>query len=248
MTPPRVPLDPAFLARPLAHRALHGPGRPENSRAAIRAAIAAGYGIEIDVQLSSDGVPMVFHDDDLGRLTAQAGPVTARTALDLSAIPLTGGDEGIPTLAQVLDLVAGRVPLLIEVKRQPGGPGRLATATADALHGYDGPVAIMSFDPREVLQAGHDAPAIPRGIVTSAYGDDWTEIDAATRDRLRAIPDADATGASFISHEAADLSRPRVSELKAQGLAILCWTVRSPQAEAAARTVADNITFEGYRA
>jgi glycerophosphoryl diester phosphodiesterase len=250
---PRLPLPEAFLRLPLAHRALHdrARGRPENSRDAVRAAVAAGYGIEIDVQLSSDGEAMVFHDDDLDRLTAETGPVAARTAAELGAIRLTDAADGIPTLPQVLALVAGRVPLLIEIKDQTGTmgetDGRLEAAVARALQGYAGPVAVMSFNPHAVAAMARLAPGVPRGLTTSAYdAAGWAPLDPATCDRLRAIPDYDRTGAGFLSHEAADLARPRVAELKAQGAAILCWTIRSPQAEAEARRVAQNVTFEGY--
>ncbi|MFZ5964329.1 glycerophosphodiester phosphodiesterase family protein [Thalassococcus sp. BH17M4-6] len=246
-------LPSAFLRRPLAHRALHGPGAPENSRAAVRRAIDAGYGIEIDLQLSSDGVPMVFHDYDLRRLTADTGPVAQHSAEALAGIPLTGGDEGIPTLDDILALVAGRVPLLIELKDQDGimgdRVGRLEAATARTLDSYDGPVAVMSFNPHSVAEMARLAPGVPRGLTTSAYdADNWQTLPARVRDHLRTIPDYARTGASFISHEAADLDRPRVAEIKAQGAAILCWTIRSAEAEATARRVADNITFEGYDA
>jgi glycerophosphoryl diester phosphodiesterase len=243
-----------FTRVPLAHRALHdlAKGRPENSRAAIAAAIAAGYGIEIDVQLSADGAAMVFHDDTLDRLTAQTGPVRERSAADLSRIGLKGGDEAIPTLPEVLDLVAGRVPLLIEIKDQDGamgpGIGPLEAAVAEALAGYEGPVAVMNFNPHSVARMADLSPGTPRGLVTSAYDpDDWG-LPPALCETLRAIPDYARTGASFISHEAADLTRPRVAELKAAGATILCWTIRSPEQEARARQVADGITFEGYLA
>lgn len=240
-----------FVARPIAHRALHGVGRPENSRAAVRAAVAAGYGIEVDVQPSSDGVAMVFHDGDLGRMTGEAGPVAGRTARGLGGLTLRGGPEGIPTLAEVLAEVGGRVPLLVEVKDQDGalgpGVGALEEAVAQALHGYEGPVALMSFNPHAVAALHDLLPHFPRGLTTAAFDPaDWAPVPAATCDRLRAIPDYDAVGASFVSHEARDLQRPRVAELKARGAAILAWTIRSPEAEAAARLVADGITFEGY--
>ena len=251
----RVPLPGAFLTQPLAHRALHdrAAGRPENSRAAVRAAVAAGYGIEIDVQISADGQAMVFHDEDLDRLTAGHGPVKARSAAELGRIRLRDAEDGIPTLPEVLALVAGRVPLLIEIKDQTltmtETDGRLESATAAALHRYDGPVAVMSFNPHAVAWMARLAPQLPRGLTTSAYDHaDWAPLPEATCTRLRGIPDYDRTGASFISHEAADLARPRVAALKAQGAAILCWTVRSPAAEDQARRVAHNITFEGYAA
>lgn len=248
-------LPAAFLSLPLAHRGLHdrAAGRPENSRAAARAAIAAGYGIECDIQPSADGTPMVFHDYDLRRLTGRAGRIQALSAAELGRTPLLGGDEGIPTLAAFLRTVAGRMPLLIEIKDQDGamgaGVGPLETAVAKALAGYAGPVAVMSFNPHSVAAIAAVAPQVPRGMISSAYApDDWPLLPAAVRDRLRGIPDIDATGASFISHEAADLTRPRVAALKSTGTAILCWTIRSPEAEAEARRIADNITFEGYAA
>ena len=251
----RVPLPEAFLLLPIAHRALHdrAAGRIENSPAAVKAAVAAGYGIEIDLQLSADGVAMVFHDEELDRLTDESGPVKSRTAAELGRIRLKESTDTIPTLAQVLALIGGRVPLLIEIKDQTltMGPtdGRLEAATAEALTDYRGPVALMSFNPASVAHMSHRAPHLPRGITTSAYDpQDWAPLPAATCDRLRGIPDYDATASSFISHEAADLARPRVAQLKAQGAAILCWTIRSPQDEANARQFADNVTFEGYAA
>lgn len=249
---PRLPAS--FLGAPLAHRALHDvtDGRPENSRSAIRAAIAHGYGIEIDVQLSADNQAMVFHDYALDRLAEGTGPVRVVPAGTLGQMPLKGGDEGIPTLPEVLEMVAGQVPLLIEIKDQDGAMGDdigpLEQATANALNGYDGPVALMSFNPHSVARMAALRPDIPRGLVTSAYAaEDWP-LNAATRDHLRAIPDFGRVGASFISHESADLARPRVAELKAAGANILCWTVRSPAEEAQAREVAQNVTFEGYLA
>jgi glycerophosphoryl diester phosphodiesterase len=243
-----------FYDRPMAHRGLHdvSDGRPENSRAAILAAIQAGYGIEIDVQLSADGAAMVFHDYALERLTGQRGPLRLRQADDLARVSLLGGDEGIPDLPEVLKLIDGRVPLLIEIKDQDGGMGPdvgpLEQATAQAVRGYDGPVAVMSFNPYSVAKMAEFAPDVPRGIVTSAYRyEDWP-LPRRTCDLLRDIPDYDRVGAGFISHEMNDLSRPRVAHLKAQGAMILCWTVRSPEEEEEAREVADNITFEGYDA
>ncbi len=248
-------LPEAFLRLPIAHRAYHDvtDGRPENSRAAIRAAIARGYGIEIDVQLSADGQAMVFHDYVLDRLTGERGPVRQKTAAELGAIPLTGGDEGIPTLGEVLHLVAGQVPLLIEIKDQDGamGPdiGPLEEALAEGLRGYQGPVALMSFNPHAIARMVELVPELPRGLTTSAFlPEHWGHLPASVREHLAPIPDYDRVGASFISHDARDLNSARVAELKAAGVPILCWTIRSPEEEAQAREVADNITFETYAA
>ena len=244
-----------FLSRPIAHRGLHDrqDGRPENSRAAMRAAVEQSYGIELDIQPSSDGVPMVFHDPTLARLTGEEGHVRDRTADELGRLPLLGGPETIPTLQQVLDLIAGRVPLLIEIKDQDGrmGPdvGPLEQAVAGVLRGYEGPVALMSFNPHSMASMAQHAPGLPRGLTTDAYRpENWRHLTPELCDHLREIPDYDRVGARFISHQYRDLTRPRVRELKAQGAALLCWTITSPEAEQEARAVAENITFEGYLA
>ncbi len=249
---PQLPVQ--LLSVPIAHRALHDvtDGRPENSRAAIRAAIAGGYAIEIDLQLSSDDVPMVFHDYALDRLAEAKGAIRLRSQSELAGIALTGGDgEGIPTLAEVLDLVAGQVPLLIELKDQDGnlGPdiGTLEKATAKVLEGYGGVVALMSFNPHSVTALAQYAPDIPRGLVTSSYlAKDWVPVSPAVCDHLRDIPDFDSSESCFISHEVGDLSRQRVQELRSAGVPVLCWTVTSSEIEAESRAWVDNVTFEQY--
>ncbi len=251
---PTTALHPDFLRLPIAHRALHdlAAGRPENSLSAIRAAIAAGYAIEIDLQPSADGVAMVFHDYQLDRLTGARGPVSLKSAAELGAIALAGGTHGdvIPTLGEVLEVVAGQVPLLIEIKDQDGalGPdvGGLSRACAEALAGYAGPVAVMSFNPYAVADFAAHAPGIPVGLTTGRFLSENWPVPEARLEELREIPDFAALGASFISHRADALGADRVAELKAGGAAILCWTIRSPEAEAKAREVADNVTFEGY--
>lgn len=248
-----LPAD--FLRLPLAHRALHqrSERRPENSPSAIRAALEAGYGIEIDVQGTADGQAVVFHDEWMERLTEATGFVKDYTAAELGRIRLRDCDDCIPTLPEVLALVAGRVPLLIEIKDQTDHmvetDGRLEAAVARALETYQGPVAVMSFNPHAVANMARLAPAIPRGVTTAAYDyAGWAPLDPARCDALREIADYDRVGATFISHEAADLGRDRVAALKAKGATILTWTITSAAMEAKARAVADNVTFEGYLA
>lgn len=244
-----------FLQRPVAHRALHdvSDGRPENSRAAIRAAIEAGYGIEIDVQASAGHVPMVFHDYDMARLTGRTGAIGAVSVADLQTTKLTGGDEGIPTLQEVLDLVAGQVPLVIEFKDQDGamGPdvGPLEHAAAKLIGAYQGPVCVMSFNPHSVAALKEALPEVPRGLVTCAWDSaDWPTVPAARCAQLRGMPEAEALGCAFVSHDAGDLVAPRLQELRRKGLSLLTWTIRSAAQEAEARRVVDQVTFEGYLA
>ncbi len=243
-----------YLRRPFAHRGLHdvGDGCPENSLAAAQAAIEHGYGIELDVQLTADAEAVVFHDYKLDRLTSARGAVRQKSAAELAGIQLTGGDEGIPSLTEFLDLVAGQVPILLEIKDQDGALGKdvgpLERAVAAALKDYQGDVAVMSFNPHSVAAMKDLAPTCPRGLVTGAFPRAKWAASKATLKRLREIPDYQRTGSVFISHQARDLNRPRVAELKQGGASIICWTIRSAKEERAARRVADNVTFEGYLA
>jgi glycerophosphoryl diester phosphodiesterase len=246
-------LPAAFLGPPIAHRGLHDRacGIVENTRAAAEAAIAAGYGIELDVQMTADGEAVVFHDDAMPRLTGAPGLVRDYTAAALGGIALKDADETVPTLGEFLALVAGRAPLLVEIKDQDGalGPdvGRLEARVAALLSGYPGAAALMSFNPHSVAAFATLAPDRPRGLTTCAFDTaDWSLPDYR-RAELAALLDAERTGAAFVSHDCKDLDNPALARLKAEGLPILTWTVRSPEQEAEARRIADNVTFEGYR-
>jgi glycerophosphoryl diester phosphodiesterase len=245
----------SFLNRPIAHRAYHdiNAGRQENSRAAIRAAVALGYGIEIDLQLSKDTQAMVFHDYDLLRLTGSSGKIQQCTLAELNALSLLHGDENVPRLSEVLDLIDGQVPLLVELKDQDGAmgsnTGALEKATADALKNYKGDAAVMSFNPHSVAAFAALNTGVPVGLTTEAFRkEDYPALSEATRNHLRNISDFERVGASFISHDAKDLHSPAVARLKAKNIPVFCWTIKSHDAEIQARNIADNITFEGYEA
>ncbi len=244
-----------LINTPIAHRTLHDSanGRPENSVAGAREAIKHGYGIEIDLQMAKDGVPMVFHDYSLERLTDQSGAVAQRTAAELGTMRLKHGNEGIPTLEAFLSFIDGRVPLLIEFKDQDGalGPnvGALEQAACAILEDYNGPAALMSFNPHSIAKCAKFAPRIPRGLVTGPFlTKDWLFVPEARRVELAGIVDYDRIGACFISHHVMHLEDAVVAYRKQQGATILCWTVRTAMIEKIAREVADNITFEGYLA
>lgn len=244
-----------FLITPIAHRALHDvtDGRPENSRAAILMALKLGYSIEIDLQLSRDGQAMVFHDYALERLTDGSGPIQQMTSKELASLTLKGSNEGVPTLQEVLDLVAGKAPLLIEFKDQHGQMGAgvqtLESMAAPLLNAYKGPLAVMSFNPNTVANLAQFCPKIACGVVTCDFTkEEFPLLTTEIRDHLRGIKDYHRVGASFVSHDHRDLKSKSVGELKSEGAPILCWTVQSPSEEAEARKVADNITFEHYLA
>src|SRR5260370_27891037 len=140
---------PWLTAHPIAHRGLHDAGRGvlENTLAAAERAAARGFSIECDVQPSADGEAMVFHDDALDRLTLASGPLRLKRAAEIKTIRLKAGAEAIPTLPELLERVAGRVPIICEIKSVFDGDMRLAQRVAEIAADYRGPLALKSFDP-----------------------------------------------------------------------------------------------------
>ena len=222
-----------------AHRGMHGGGRPENSRAAFAAAIAAGHGIECDVRKSRDGRAVVFHDAQLERLTGLTGAIDALDVAQITAIPLRGTDEHIPTLRDLLDQVAGQVPLLIEVKTDPArSVAALCLAVRRDLEGYGGRCAVMSFDPRVGRWFARVAPHILRGLVI-------TEENARTlggevrRHRMlwQARP-------QFLAYDVRDLPSRFARQQRDRGLPIATWTVGTAALRARALAHADALIAE----
>lgn len=234
----------AFLgATDYAHRGLHGPGTGfvENSLPAFSAAAERGFGIECDVRLSADGIVFVFHDDRLDRMTDARGRLADRTADALDRIVL-GSDGPIPRLSALLGLVAGRVPLLIELKVDRGERAApLCRAVRDTLDGYVGPMAVMSFHPSVARWFRTHAPQVPRGLVVTEDGGSkrWGAARRSLAIRLIA-PD-------FLAHDIRDLPSPFSRLARRRGLPVLSWTVRTGQHWQAVRAHADAAIFEGER-
>ncbi len=229
--------------RPIAHRGLHdmaagNPQKPENTLAAFRAAVDAGYAIECDLQVSADGVAVAFHDDTLDRLTAEIGPVRSRTVAELSRIAVLGSGETIPTLCDLLRTIAGAAPLLLELKSIAGQNDGFAQAVAADLRTYDGPVAVMSFDAALAAQIMAAAPGLPVGLVAEGGR------AAAIRHLVAII----RHGFHFLSYSLTDLPTP--APLIARwlfGLPLLCWTAHTPADARKARRWTDQMTFESIR-
>ena len=249
-----VPLPRAFL-RPIAHRGLHdaATGRIENTGPAFSAAIARGYGIECDVRPAAGGLPIVFHDATLERLVDATGPVDRLTPGDLAGLRYRGQDIPLLTLAGLLALVCGRVPLLVEVKSEWDPPDRaFLEQIASAARAYAGPIALMSFDPDVVGTLADFAPTVPRGLVSGSYravtGDGWwhDQLSAERRADLRDMTSFNDVAASFIAYEVAALAWPAVSALRARAVPVFTWTVRTPSDRAAAARHADAMIFEGF--
>ncbi|HOB14858.1 MAG TPA: glycerophosphodiester phosphodiesterase family protein [Novosphingobium sp.] len=243
LAPPPKPDKVGWLGSAVyAHRGLHHTGVPENSLSAFRAAIDRGMGIECDVQRSVDGQAMVFHDFELDRLTAKSGPVAQQTAQALGTIELSGSHDRIPTLRRMLEEVAGRVPILIEIKSRRGSfkhAGALCQAVRRTLEGYVGPHAIMSFDPRVVRWFADRSPLTVRGLVVTEEND--KALAGMIRRRLflwRAKPD-------FLAYDIRDLPSRFAAGQRRRGLPVLTWTVRSPEHLERAASHADAPIAEG---
>jgi glycerophosphoryl diester phosphodiesterase len=218
---------------PVAHRGLHDAARPENSLAAFAAAAENGYAMECDLQLSADGVAMVFHDATLDRLTSARGAVGARSAKALRELRLLGTTEPIPALRDLLDLIGGRAPILIELKHDVAPVGPLEEAAW----------RVQSFDPGAVAWFRDRAPAALRGQVTG----DWRRFREGEAPALRNAFRAIAARPHFLAWNVKRLSHWAPALTRRLGLPLLTWTVRTPEDLAAARACGANPIFENLR-
>lgn len=250
-------LHPHWLtARPIAHRGLHdrASGVIENSRSAARAAIARNYAIECDVQISGDGEAMVFHDDTLERLTETHGRFDQCDAEALSRMALRGSNDTITPLPEFLALIAGRVPLIVEIKSAMAEDMRLAERTAQIVSGYNGPLALKSFDPRimahlrahrEQLRIAH----VPLGMVAEAHYDhaEWNGLSAERKHALAHFLHWQDTQPDFLSYSVNDLPHAVPHLLRhALGLPVMTWTVRTQEQREKAARFAEQVVFEGW--
>lgn len=240
-----------LVRRPIAHRGLHAAaeGRIENGSTAAEAAAARGFAIECDVQLTADGEAVVFHDFTLDRLTEAEGPVARCSAAALAGLRLKGSEDGIPRLGDLLALVAGRVPLVCEIKSRFDGDMRLADRAAAVAEAYGGPLAFKSFDPAVVGHLRRSGTGRPLGIVAeAAYDDpDWAALSPAQKRDLAAMLHFGETRPDFLSWHVADLPHAAPQLCRAGlGLPVMAWTVRTPEQRQRAANWADQMVFEGF--
>ena len=242
-----------LMTRPFAHRGFHSEllGIPENSGSAFAEALKRGYGVELDVHLSADGIPVVFHDEELDRMTGSAGRVDELTLAELKALKLIPSAEAIPTLKEALAQINGAQPVLVEVKNygQPVGP--LELAVAEVLDSYAGPFFIQSFNPMTLKWFLKNRPQFYRGIISWGFPVEEVQLNATTRYLLRNLMFSPICKPHYIAYEYQDLARfklKRLHKMRAKGTPLLVWTVRSPEAAEIARLRADNMIFEGFDA
>ena len=235
---------------PVAHRGLHDAARGlvENSPSAFEAAARAGYAIELDVHPSADGEVIVFHDKDLDRLTRRTGLVKEHTAHELTQIQLEGGADTIPTLGDVMAQVAGRVPLLIEIKNTGRIVGGLESGVAELLATYRGEAAVQSFNPYSMGWFAKNARHVLRGQIAEGYRDDKEDVDLSPHEKfvLRHMLLSAISRPHFVAYDCNALPAPAPRIARRLGLPVLSWTVRSEGTWERIKPFVDNIIFEGF--
>jgi len=241
-----------LAARPIAHRGLHdaASGLIENTAGAVRAAIANNYGIEVDLQISADGEAMVHHDAVLGRVTDGEGRLDELTAAALKRVSFRGNDERMMTLGDLCDLVGGRVTILLELKSRFDGDPVLPARVAAILAGYRGPIAPMSFDPRQLNVLRQKAPRLLRGIVAAKYRPHpyWDQMRPWLRHGMGSLLPALTARPQFVAYAVDNL--PAFAATFARHilcLPLLTWVVRSESERQRVARFADQIIFEGFR-
>ncbi|MBW8617124.1 MAG: glycerophosphodiester phosphodiesterase [Hyphomicrobiales bacterium] len=240
-----------LTATPIAHRGLHdrASGVIENTISAARAAIEKGFAIECDVQLSSDGEVFVFHDDALERLTNASGDFKIFSKTEIGSLSLKGTSDHIPTLSEFLDVIAGRVPLICEIKSRFDGSIAAVQRVAEVIASYEGPIALKSFDPIMVEATAHHAPDRPRGFIGESVYDDpeWDFLSAEQKKDFATLQSLDAMKLDFLSWYIKDLDHPTPQLARGSlGLPIMSWTVRTADQRIKAQRYADQIVFEGF--
>ncbi|MBE0701905.1 MAG: glycerophosphodiester phosphodiesterase [Afipia sp.] len=240
-----------LTAAPVAHRGLHDAARGivESTPSAFSAAIAGGFAIEIDLQLSSDAEAMVFHDDRLTRLTERSDDIRTLSAAELKTVRYKDTTDRMITLGDLCDMTNGRVPLVVEIKSRFDGDRRLIRRIAEIVRAYQGPLALMSFDPDQVLAIRDHVPAVPRGVVAERYyrEDEWQALPPEKVRGMLHLRHAFRTRPHFIAYWINELPAP--APWIAQhifGCALLTWTVRTPEQRARAARYADQMIFEGF--
>jgi glycerophosphoryl diester phosphodiesterase len=230
----------------VAHRGLWSPdGPPENSLGAFQAACATGYGVELDVQLSADGEAMVFHDDDLKRMTGAEGRIGDRTAADLAQLRLAGSDETIPTLLDTLALIGRRAMVHVELKTPYGQVGPLEQRVHDILIDHNGPVCVIGFNPYSHAWFAERFPGVLRGLDSYSYKR-APHLAESQRRSFAELEHLAIARPHFLALGLDMLPSPKAAKLRAEGMPIVAWTVRDPAQWETVKDGCDNLIFEGF--
>jgi glycerophosphoryl diester phosphodiesterase len=236
-----------LFAPAIAHRGLWSPdGAPENSLGAFQAACEAGYGIELDVQISADGEAMVFHDEDLQRMTGAPGRIADHTAADLGQMRLKGSDERIPTLVEAMVEIGHRAMVHVELKTPYGQVGPLEQRVHEVIMDHNGPVCVIGFNPYSHAWFAERFPGVLRGLDSYSYKG-AAHMEEEQRTSFARLEHVAIARPHFLALGLDMLPSQRVAGFRVEGLPVIAWTVRKPEQWEAIRDDCDNLIFEGFR-
>jgi glycerophosphoryl diester phosphodiesterase len=237
-----------LVVRPIAHRGFHNRKTIiENTESAFEAAIDSDYAIECDLQLAADGEAMVFHDDDVDRLTDTKGDVGTFSAKQLKKIKFKSTSDRMQTLGEMLEQVDGLSTLVIELKSRWDGNMALVKRALQVLESYDGACALMSFDPGMIACARELAPHAVRGITADRTTDPYyNPLPLGQRIAMRNFAHLEKTQPHFVSYYWRDLPFEPMTEIRNAGHPVITWTLHSKEESSKALRYCDQITFEGY--
>lgn len=228
--------------RLVAHRGLHNSeqGVPENSLAAFQRAVDRGHAIELDVRITADNQIVVFHDGTLERMTGVPGVVDQWVLQDLKKLRLLGTEERIPTMDEMLELVDGKVPLLIEIKRDRGQElGRLEPLLVKKLEQYQGDFIIESFDPEVLIWLRRNAPQFIRGQLGS-----YSKNEPKMTNYYKYLLFNPLTQPDFIAFNIRQIDYKLRLACKKHGVPLVGWTIRTQDDLKRARQLCDGIIYE----
>ncbi len=233
---------------PVAHRGYWSPeGAPENSLGAFQAACQAGYGVELDVQLSADGEAMVFHDDKLKRMTGAEGRLRDYTAAQLAELRLKDTDERIPTLMETMAVIGHRAMVHVELKTPFGEVGPLEQRVHDILIDHAGPVCVIGFNPYSHAWFADRFPGVLRGLDSYDYKQ-APNMGEEQRDSFSKLEHVAIARPHFLALSVEMLPDPRATKFREEGMPVVAWTVRQPDQWDAIKDHCDNLIFEGFAA
>ena len=234
---------------PVAHRGLWSKdGAPENSLGAFQAACQAGYGVELDVHLSSDGEAMVFHDHSLKRMTGEEGRLSDRTSADLQNLRLKGTDERIPTLVETLALIGHRAMVHVELKTDFGKVGPLEQRVHEILMDHAGPTCVIGFNPYSHAWFADRFPGVLRGLDSYAWADPIPHLADEQRRAFANLEQVAIARPHFLAMSLDTVASEVVAKHRAEGMPVVAWTVRDPAQWAPIKDHCDNLIFEGFAA
>ena len=233
-----------LISNPIANRGLFDNVEvPENSLSAFKNAIENGYSIELDVRMISDGKIIVFHDDKLCRMTGADGYTDNCTYPQIEHLRLLNSEDKIPTLEEVLNVVNGRVPLLIEIKND-GKVGTFEKKVYEMLKKYNGEYAIQSFNPFSVEWFKNNAPEITRGLLSGGFKN--SHLGFFARRKLKTLALASVCKPHFINYDISYLPNRFVNKKGIKELPLLAYTIKSTEQYHKALKYCDNVIFDSF--